>query len=440
MLGMAVNSECVPKGIGPDYAGQLCRELEDVGAQALLTLDSDGALTTGATLVADMAVLQRSGGAAARLRQQAYDTLAAGLPLSVSVCGAGEGADAHAALSAAFGPLRLAIEDAGAASRDVAVVVDAGHASPQTVCALRRELLGDGAVYVLANNSVMQAGRSRQERGRYEQFWSQLWRDRAQGVISAVLAPDVVPQCALLSAERAICVQPSTCVQVPAGTAWLPLRVNVAQFADQKGKLRWNAVEQALCRSVEVGDALHDLVRWPSAQLRHDAWLNRRLALELTGFGDLVGRRSLDPQCFSTLRELCALLDRLQEILHERSRAIARSAGQLPAFEASDPSRKLPQGQVREGWRSRWLEAVDAAAVRHRNVVVLSPWSIFPQHRPADYRYADLLPVLGFANACTFPPPPCLARWNISKFKCFHKRAWAVLQQRGVAHQIAERP
>lgn len=440
MLQMAVNSDRVPKGIGPGYAGQLCRELEVSGAQVLLTLDSDGALTTGATLVADVAVLHRSNVAAARFKEQAYDTLAAGLPLSVSVCGAGEGVDARAALSAVFGPLRLAMEDAGAASRDISVVVDAGQASPQTVYAMRRERLGNGAVYMLANSAVMRSGRTQQECGRYEQFWSQLWRARTKGVVSTVLAPVVVPQCALLSAERAVCVQPSTYGQVPAGTAWLPLRIDVAQFADQKGELRWNAVERALSRSIDVGDALHDLVRWPTAELRHDAWLNRRLALELTGFGDLVERRSLDPQCFSTLRELCALLHRLQEVLHGRSRAIAQSAGQLPAFKASDPSRKFLPGRVRDGWRSRWLDAVDAAAVRHRNVVVLSPWSIFPQHRPADYRYADLLPVLGFANACTFPPPPCLARWNISKFKCFHKRAWAVLQQRGAAHQIAERP
>ena len=440
MLQMAVNSVRVPKGIGPGYAGQLCRELEVLGAKALLTLDSEGALTTGATLVADVAVLHRSSAAAARFREQAYDTLAAGLPLSVSVCGAGEGADAQAALSAVFVPLRLAMEDAGAVSGDVAIVVDAAQASPETVYALRRELLGDGAVFMLANSAVMQAGRSPQECVRYEQFWSQLWRARTQGAVSAVLAPVVVPQCALLSAERAVCVQPSTYAQVPAGSAWLPLRMNVAQFADRKGALRWNAVEHALCRSIEIGDALHDLVRWPSAELRHDAWLNRRLALELTGFGDLVERRALDPRCFSTLRELCALVNRLQEILHGRSRAIAQSAGQLPAFKASDPSRKFPPGRVRDGWRSRWLDAVDAAAVRHRNVLALSPWSIFPQHRPADYRYSDLLPVLGFANACTFPPSPCLARWNISKFKYFHKRAWAVLQQRGVTHQIAERP
>lgn len=440
MLKMAVSSDRVPKGIGPDYAGQLCRELEVSGAEALLTLDSDGALTTGATLVADAATLQRSSVAAARFREQAYDMLAAGLPLSVSVSGAGEGVDAHAALSAVFVPLRAAMEDAGAVSRDVAVVVDAGQVLPQAVQALRRELLGDGAVYLLANTAVMHAGGSRQDCGRYGQFWSQLWRARTKGMVSAALAPVVVPQCALLSAERAVCVQPSTCAQVPAGSAWLPLRMNVARFADEKGELRWGALEQALCRSIEVGDALHDLVRWPSAELRHDAWLNRRLALELTGFGDLVERRALDPRCFSTLRELCALMGRLQETLHGRSRAIAQSAGQLPAFEASDPSSEFPPGRVRDGWRSRWLDAVDAAAVRHRNVLVLSPWSIFPQHRPADYRYADLLPVLGFANACTFPPPPCLARWNISEFKYFHKRAWAVLQQRGVTHQIAERP
>jgi hypothetical protein len=199
-----------------------------------------------------------------------------------------------------------------------------------------------------------------------------------------------------------------------------------------------SSIENALRRCVAIGDALHDLIRWPTAQLRHDAWLNRRLALELTGFGDLVARRSLDPQRFATLQEICELLRWMQGILQRQSRAIAQRSERLPAISESDPSREFPSGQIRNGWRTRWLEAVEATAVRHRNLLVLSPWSIFPKHQPADYRYADLLPVLAFSDACVFPAPPDLEAWDIAKFTSFHKRAWAVLQQRSAAYQIAE--
>ena len=438
ILQMAVNSDHVPKGVGPGHAGQLCRELEFAGAESLLTLDSDSALTTGVALVTDAGAVHTSGGAGTRLRQQASDTLARGLPLSVSVCGPREGTDAHAAFSGVCDQLRFAMDATCASWRDIEVVVDADTVTPQTALAARRKLGGAVPVYVLADKAMMQPGDSQTERAAHEQFWLQLWLARAQGRVRTALASVAVPQCSLLSAEPAMCIQPLTAVQVPAGTAWLPLRLDVARFADDSGVLCEPAIENALRRCVEIGDALHDLIRWPTAQLRHDAWLNRRLAFELTGFGDLVTRRNQDPQRFATLRELCELLRWMQGILHGQSRAIAQRTEYLPAIAESDPSREFPSGQVRNDWRSLWVEAVKAAAVRHRNLLVLSPWSIFPEHQPADFRYSDLLPLLAFADAGAFPSTPSLAQWDISEFTSFHKRAWAVLQQRSAAYQIAE--
>lgn len=438
MLQMAVNIDHAPKGIGPGQTGQLCRELQLAGVEPLLTLDSDGALASGITLLVDAAPIQASDGAATRFRQQAFDALASGLPLSVSVRELGEGTDAYAAFSDVCAVLRLAAADAGAATATIEVVVDARSLSPQAAWTVRREHLGGGTVHLLPGRFVMQPDRSDRERRRYERFWSELWLAHRSGEVSAACAALVLPQCSLLSAEAAICVQPATAVQTPAGSAWLPMRLNVSRFADDGGSLCESALEHALGRCVDIGDELHDLVRWPTAQLRHDAWLNRRLAIELTGFGDLLERRALDPQHFASLQELSELLRWMQGILHRQSRRVARRTEYLPALEQSDPSHALPRGQARNGWRARWREAVESAAVRHRNLLVLSPWSVFPAHKPADYRFADLLPLLGFANAGAFPSPPCLAHWNISKFKCFHKRAWAVLQQRSAAHQIAE--
>ncbi len=438
MLQMAVNSDHVPNGVGPGDAGQLCFELGLAGAESLLTLDSDGSLTTGVALAADAFAINMSSGARSRFRQQASDTLARGLPLSVSVCGRGEGTDVHAAFSGICEQLRFAMDDTGASWRDIQVVVDADTVSAQTASAARHKLVGAVPLYVLVNTAMMQAASSQAESALHEQFWSQLWFARAEGRVRAAFAPVVVPQCSLLSAEPATCIQPLTALQVPEGTAWLPLRLNVARFADDRGTLCESSIENALRRCVAIGDALHDLIRWPTAQLRHDAWLNRRLALELTGFGDLVARRSLDPQRFATLQEICELLRWMQGILRRQSREIAQRTERLPAISESDPSREFPSGQIRNGWRSRWLEAVEATAVRHRNLLVLSPWSIFPKHQPADYRYADLLPVLAFSDACAFPAPPDLEAWDIAKFTRFHKRAWAVLQQRSAAYQIAE--
>jgi len=440
MLQMAVNSDHVSNGFGSGHTEQLCRELELAGVESLLTLDSEGALATGVTLVADAGATQASDGAATRFRQQAVDALANGLPLSVSVCGLGEGTDVHAAFSRVCDLLGRAACDTGALPGCIELVIDAEALTPQLAWSVRSERAGDGPVHVLAGQFMRQAHKSFTERDRHDQFWLQLWLAHVAGTVRAAYAPHVHPQCSLLSAEPANCINPSTAVQVPAGTAWLPMRLNVLRFADDNGLLRESALEHTLCRCVEIGDALHDLVRWPTAQMRHDAWLNRRLALELTGFGDLLMKRRQDPKRFSSLSDLYELLRWMQQILEKRSRVVARRIDHLPALERSDPSHALPCGQVRNGWRSRWLQAVESAAVRHRNLIVLSPWSIFPTRQRADYRYADLLPLLGFAHACAFPPPPSLSHWNIKQFKTFHQRAWAVLQQRGAADQIAEGP
>jgi hypothetical protein len=217
------------------------------------------------------------------------------------------------------------------------------------------------------------------------------------------------------------------------------MQLNISRFADQRGRLRESALEQALCRAVEIGDELHGLATWPTAQMRHDAWLNRRLAILLTGFGDLVQRCGLDPRRFSTLEHLCELLHWARDIVHTQSRRIASQEGCLPALEQSDPSRMLPGGRIRNGWRRRWRDAVELVSIRHRNQLVLSPWSVFPDGEPADYHYADLLPLIACGNACAFAGRPDLSHWNINEFKNFHQRAWAVLQQKDAAHQIAER-
>ena len=434
MLQMAVNSDHEPKGVGPGQAGQLCRDLELAGARSLLTLDSDGTPSTGATVTVDAATVRCSSGAADRFRQQAFAVLARGLPLSVTLVMTGTAADGHAGFAAVCDELYRARCAAGAASSAVGIAVDPLAIAPEAAADIRNRAMGTGPLHVLAG-SLMQHHCARDLR---DAVWRQLRTPHCQGNMLAALAPVVTPPCTLLSAEPAYCVQPATAVQVPTGSAWLPVRLDVSHFADAAGAIELPALECALRRCVRIGDALHDLIAWPTAQLRHDAWLNRRLSIELTGFGDLAVRRALDPQRFDALQELCGVLRRMCGTLRAESRAIAGEHGFPPAFGECDPSLKFPRGALRNGWRSRWLEAVEAQAMRHRNLIAMSPWCVFPRDRPADFRYADLLPLLSFADAGVFPPPPDLIHWSHSNFMDFHRRAWAVLQQRGSAHQIAE--
>jgi hypothetical protein len=428
---MAVDRDCLPNGVGQqgDAAGQLCRELEIAGMEPLLTLDSEGSLVGGVTLLVDAHDVSTSEAAAMQFRQQAFDILANGLPLSVSVQGLRVATVRREAFARTCDLLGNAARDASVLTSTIEIVIEAGTLSPRDASALRFERLGKGIVHVRLDCRYMRNPRT----------WYELWKARDTGYVRPAYASHVMSSCPLLCDEAATAVIPLTGIQVPAGTAWLAIRLDLSRFVDDRGQLFERTFEDALRRCIDIGERLHELTRWPTPQMRHDAWLNRRLAILIDGLGDLVLRRNLDPQRFTTLGEVNFLLLRIRELLVGQSRAIARKTPQLPAIDESDPSRGFPGGQVRNGWRARWLAAVESSAVRHRNILVLSPWSLFPANQLADYRFADLLPVLRFADPCSLYESPGLGSWSVDKFKAFHRRAWAVLQQRDIAHQIAER-
>ena len=276
---MAANSDHVPNGFGLGHTGQLCHELELAGVELLASFGSNGTLVGGVTLMTNVGATLAADGAAAQFGQQVFDVLASGLRLSVSLRELGHGSNAQVAFSTLCSLLRKAVDDAAASPERVELVVDAESLVPRAAWRIRRKQLGDGPVHLLPSQSAMQAGRLVHERRQNEIFWSQLRQGCTRGNVRAAFAPAVYSQCSLLSAEIATGVLPATAIQVPPGTAWLPMRVDVSRFADDGGSLCEGTIEHVLCRCVEIGDELHDSVCWPTARMRHDAWLNRRLAI-----------------------------------------------------------------------------------------------------------------------------------------------------------------
>jgi hypothetical protein len=429
---MAVGSDHTPFHTDAGGVGRLCRELQISGIDPLLTYTREGGLASGVAMSVDATTIPTAGNAADQFVQQAYDILAAGLPLSVTALRMGTGQEAAMRFGTLCDLLRLAMDRAAAGPAQIEIVCEAGSLAPQQAWLCRSSRLGDGPLYLLPGDSLFQ-------HNRHECFWPQLWNLRITKTVRFACAPVVVSPCRLLSAETASGILPGVALQVPPGSAWLTLRLDISRFANNRGELQQEQFEQALRRSVELGDELHRLVAWPTAQTRHDAWLNRRLAITVTGLGDLLQRQGFDPGCFEALQSLCDVMHSVMRILHGQSRQIAVRRDRLPALLQADPSREMPRGVARDNWHMRWSRAVDAAATGHRNLLVLPLWSIFPRHGPADFRYTDLLPVLGIANACAFSAAPDLYHWTVDEFKRFHQRAWAVLQQRDAAHQIAER-
>jgi len=271
-----------------------------------------------------------------------------------------------------------------------------------------------------------------------DSVWRALWDLRTDPCVRTAFADRVVPQCPLLSAERGRAIVAPIGLQAPADSAWVCIGIDLPRFASHDGAIDEAALKRCLETCVDAGDALHDVLAWPTADIQHDAWLNRRLAITLSGFGDLLRIRGMAPSDHASLRYLNQLLLWLRLSAQSRSRALAMRTEPLPAIALSDPSHALPRGSVRDDWRRRWHEAVRATLVRHRNLLVISPWSLFPTDARADYEYAELLPLLRHSDACAFGRNMSIDHWNLSQFKQFHQRARAVLRQRVATSQIAE--
>ena len=179
-----------------------------------------------------------------------------------------------------------------------------------------------------------------------DEYWAKFWRLRDQANVYTAVASTIVSQCPLLSAERGDAVANPGGMQVPSDSAWVPMKLDLAVFQTSKGIVDEAGLRAALKRCVDHGEAIHDSCCWPTPDKQHDSWLNRRLAIQVTGFGDVLRRKRLAPEAHASLRFLNQLLLGIRATLYERSRELAERYDPLPAITLSDPSLSLPQGNV----------------------------------------------------------------------------------------------
>lgn len=262
-----------------------------------------------------------------------------------------------------------------------------------------------------------------------DRVWRHLWELRDVVPVSVVLPTVVSSPCSLLAEERADAVCSSTGMQVPQSSAWVPLQVDLSRFVSKNGDMRLQALERALIQCVDRGEATHETTAWASASLQSDSWLNRRLAVGIRGWGSVVQIRGDDPNSFATLSGLLELADLVGSTLEARSRALAQELGHCPALDVEGA--RIVQGSHEV--RARWQRAVEASAIRHRNLLMMSPWDVFPASRPADLRYINLLPVLRCANSLSFQRDVDISHWKVNEFRGFYERVAAIL---GHAHGV----
>jgi len=255
-------------------------------------------------------------------------------------------------------------------------------------------------------------------------MWQRLWEMRDLAPIAAVLPAVVSSPCPLLPDEAASAVVVRMRAQVPEDSAWATLDVDLCSHLANDGELRLASLDAALRACVAEGERRHDAGNWSNDAQRHDSRLNRRLAIFVRGWGDVIAKRQIDPSSIAALRDVRTIADHVLQTLADASRAMAEQNGYCPALDVAGAG-ALRHGQEMD---ARWRRAVADNALRHRNLLTLSPWDVFPRHERADLQYLNLLPVLACANSVSYRRDVDISHWNVNEFKSFYTRVGAILR------------
>jgi len=264
--------------------------------------------------------------------------------------------------------------------------------------------------------------------------WQHVWEMRDLAPVGTLLPAAVSSSCPLLPNEAASGVLVSTLTPVPDNSAWVPLEVDLRHYLCSEGGVKRPLLNQALKDAVTAGERGHEEARWAGSAQHYDSRTNRRLAILVRGWGDVVAQGKAKPDSLDALREVQDLAQHVVATLAAASRSIADTHGYCPALDIAGAS-VLQHGKE---MNARWRRAVGDNAVRHRNLLSLSPWDVFPQREPADFRYTNLLPLLKCANSVSFRREVEISHWNVKEFRGFYERVSAILRHSSELPMIAK--
>jgi hypothetical protein len=229
----------------------------------------------------------------------------------------------------------------------------------------------------------------------------QLWHgltDLAHRVpgIHVVLQHTTRPACALAGEERTDAVLPRSLFETRADTAWPALRIALDRLLAHSPGTAIVELRRLLRASLRLADNLAEQLDWCSAELSQDALINRRVALHLTGFGELIDRWRLDPADFTSVDLAMRWVGVVRQLMLRESNALARERGNFPGLDLRDIESTLTRSLGDE--RARRL--LRRAGLRHRHLLVMSPYGVFPAaaSRCPLPAYLHLLPILRWAD------------------------------------------
>ena len=413
----------------PVTAAALLHRLRQLRVRPRLACNGRGFLSCGLPLRIAVNQYLDSGAAAAEVNERVVNALAAGVPLTLALGHLEQEPAIEHTLEAFCIALKAALRNVVHAA-DLVSVSLRSHMLPIQAFLVITSILGRGPRYVMLDSLQMQDHADLRVQAMSRTNWLELCH-RRDGVepARAVYSESVRSRCALLADEKTASILPSLAMPVPAGTAWLPLEIFLPDYSDGGGHLHIPTLRSALRACLDIADELSPLLNWPCAEQQRDLQANNRIALLLTGIGDLVCERQLDPGEIRSLRWVERIVTAIQTELREYSGALARDHETLPSLLQSDPSNAWRSIEHKLAWSARWQQALEEQAVRHRNLLVLSPYSVLPRNAAMSPAFTDLLPVLAHADAVSFSDVPDLSMWSPGEFSGFHKRAWTVIMR-----------
>lgn len=360
-----------------------------------------------------------------RLREYAQRAV----PVCLAVTDVGDEAGGFANWRAFCKLIGNGLEAAGLPPLLPGICIHSHRLAIEDFCAIADDALGQGPRFIFCDSLQMQAHIDRRVEQRTRANWRFLWRHRAaERPVLPVYGGFVRSACPLLSEQAAGAVLPPVGLQVPGDTAWLPLELSLVHYCDENGLPDEPALLEALRHALLLADALLDEISWPGEPQRADAVENRRLAFNITGIGELVLRQRRDPASLACLRDLDKFVMRLRSVLDESSNQLARAAGEVPALYRACAQGAWADSAHHASWKARLDAARRSAAVRHRNLLVMSPYAVLPATSSGNAAFTDLLPLIRHADAWSFAGGATFDGWDASQYQSFHRRARAVIQ------------
>lgn len=217
-----------------------------------------------------------------------------------------------------------------------------------------------------------------------------------EAAVRLVLQRTTRPACSLAGAEPVDAVLPVGLFEARAETAWLAVRLRLDALGAADPDAALVELRRLLAAVLRLADNLVDHLDWPTPELAQDALVNRRLALHVTGIGSLVDRWGRDPADFATVAVVVRWLGVVRRLVLRESNLLARERGPFPGLELRELARTLASSVGEE--RARRL--LRQAGLRHRHLLVMSPWDVFPAtgaRRPLP-EYLHLLPAIRWAD------------------------------------------